>query len=246
MALKLNPLTGQMEEDGLPSDPNALTNVPMGGLYEAPAQQGPVGGSSPSGVTINLGGGGSSETDSTTVTTKSPSSTRKVPTKDLKQAAVAADTADQNARQAAVKKLEADQQLEQKALEAEQARQLQEWENFKSEERQREAIETHRQGARRAADKVEDESEQKVREAQDKSINWDDRKAPIKLLHGLLRSGSTRDSRILGVDPQNSFVNRTLDAALAAEKDKKAKKYLQSKEWHDVLKTKNADRINAE
>lgn len=238
MAVKFNPLTGQMEETGPMVDPNQppeMAPPPMemagpGGAAPPAAPAAP-----PPGVSINMG----SKVDSVTTTTP-------IKTKDLKAAAKAADTADADARQAAVKKAVADQELESKAIEADKQRQQQEQQAYEEEINARRHAEEQRMAARAAADSVEAEADAKVQQAADKAINWDDRKVPFKILGALLRAGSVADAIRTGQDPNNTPTVRALDSALAQEKDKKRQLYLRSKERYDALKSRNVERIKRE
>jgi hypothetical protein len=260
MAKKVNPLTGQLEDDGIPEDPN----VPPAAIDTAePVAAAGGGGAPPPMIAADpraamraaspgakpadvMAAAPATSLESQQVMTKSPTSVGKVETKALKEAAAAADDAAGRERQASVDKMLADQELEAKAIEADKAKQVAEWENAQKEARQREALETDRKRREDEALKAEDEAEKKVRAAQDASINWDNRSVPFQILGAFLRAGSTRDSLIMGRDPNESPVMKALDASLQKEKDRKEAEFKKSKEWRDALKTKNAETINRE
>ena len=160
MAKKLNPLTGMLEDDGMPEDmsrpPDAPPTTPMvseaGAGGAAPvsdpsaAMKAAAPGAKPTDV-LAAAANAAPALESRQVTTKSPTTTATVETKALKEAAKNADDAAGRERQATVDKLEAERALEAKAIEADQARQVQEWEQAKKlEDMKRAAMDQQKPG----------------------------------------------------------------------------------------------------
>lgn len=230
--MAINPVTGQ--DDGLlvpaaPAPPRQILAGSVPGAPGAPSMPVPVDAPGEMGATVTA--------------VKSPTSTGKVETKKVLEAAKAVDKADADTKEAAVKKVEADQELEAQAIQADADRLTEKQQAEQKELEAHRALMAKRAEMQAAADKAESDADAKVAQAKDAAQNWDSRSAPVKILQALIRGASTRDAYTLGQDPNSMPSIRSMDAALAEEKSKKLQKVKDSEEWRAVLKTGNAEKM---
>lgn len=185
------------------------------------------------------------ETDSVTTTTKSPTTTGKVETESAKKANRDLEFQKQRIADATKTQMDAEATIDRIALDAEGKRNAILAENDAKEAAARQAAEDRRIASETAADKELADADAKVKEKQDAAINWNKGKTPFKILNTILRAAAMKDAYIMNPkgDPSDNPVAKTIDAALAEEKEVKQREFLASKEWRDALKTKNAELI---
>jgi hypothetical protein len=188
---------------------------------------------------------GKIETDSVTTTVKSPESTRKVKSQETQNAANDLEFQKHRIVEATSTQMDAENKIDRIALEAEAKRNELERKHAEEETKKRQEIEDRRVEAEAAADKELADADARVKEKQDAAINWNKGKVPFKILSAVMRAAAIPDAVRMNAnaDPMNNPVARTLDAALAEEKETKKEEFLASKEWRDALKTKNAEHI---
>jgi hypothetical protein len=159
-------------------------------------------------------------------------------------AAAKVEKSQNDIKEASVKKMDAENELENKALAAE-ARRV-EQENAAAERAQQlEAdIIAKNEQAQAAADKAQRDADERVRTSQDQAINWDDRGAGTRILQALIRGSSAKNQMIMGNAGGESHVIKAMDENLAAEKEKKMRRYMADVDFAKTLKTQNKEEID--
>jgi hypothetical protein len=159
-------------------------------------------------------------------------------------AAAKVEKSQNDIKAASVQKMDAENDLENKALAAE-ARRV-EQENAAAERAQQlEAdIIAKNEEAQAAADKAQRDADERVRTSQDQAINWDDRGAGTRILQALIRGSSAKNQMIMGNAGGESHVIKAMDESLAAEKEKKMRRYMADADFAKTLKTQNKEEID--